>query len=168
MATVRLDNLIKPRQANSPLTTLSKEEEKNLSVFTDLKLDLELANSIGVGINPTQAKDIVVSNDIEAIRNALYNIFTTKKGQKLLDPEFGSSLEQYLFESVSPIIGKIIGDSIVNSIETYEPRVEVLNVTVYPNPEENLYKIKLTFKFVDINKTSSIDILIEKNGQITL
>jgi phage baseplate assembly protein W len=168
MATVRLDNLIKPRQANSPLTTLSKEEEKNLSVFTDLKLDLELARSIGVGINPTQAKDIVVSNDIEAIRNAIYNIFTTKKGQKLLDPEFGSSLEQYLFESVSPIVGKIIGDSIVNSIETYEPRVEVLNVTVYPNAEENLYKIKLTFKFVDINKTSSIDMLIEKNGQITL
>ena len=168
MATVRLDNLIKPRQSNSPLTTLSKEEAKNSSTFTDLKLDLDLTKSIGVGNNPTQAKDIVVSNDIDAIKNALYNIFTTKRGQKLLDPEFGSSLERFLFENVSPVVGKIIGDSIVNAIETYEPRVEVLNVSVYPIPDENIYKIKLTFKYIDINKSSSINILLEKNGQITL
>ena len=167
MATVRLDNLIKPRKFNSPSVNLITEQDQNTSTYTDLSLDLELAQSVGVGLNPTISKDIVVSNDIQAIRNSLYNIFSTKKGQKLLSPEFGTSLEQYLFEAVSPVMGQIIGESILSSLSRYEPRIEVLNITVNPIPDENLYKVKLTFRFIDINKTSSIDILMEKSGQIT-
>lgn len=167
MATVRLDNLIKPRKFNSPSVTPTTEQNENVSTYTDIKLDLELAQSVGVGLNPTISKDIVVSNDVQAIRNSLYNIFSTKKGQKILSPEFGTSLEQFLFESVTPIMGQIIGENILSSLSRYEPRIEILNVRVIPIPDENAYRIKLTFRFIDINKSSSIDILMEKSGQIT-
>lgn len=167
MATVRLDNLIKPRKVNSPSVTPTTEQNEDKSTYTDIKLDLELAQSVGIGLNPTLSKDIVVSNDVQAVRNALYNIFSTKKGQKILSPEFGTSLEQFLFESITPVMGQIIGENILSSLSRYEPRIEVLNITVVPNADENFYKIKLTFKFIDINKSSSIDILMDKSGQIT-
>lgn len=168
MATVRLDNLVKPRQANSPTTKLSQESNPRLSTYTDIKLDLELSKNVGVGLTPILSKDIVVSEDVQAIRNSLYNIFSTKKGEKILTPEFGSSLEQFLFENVSPFIGKVIGDNILSALETFEPRIQVLSVRVFPKPDDNQYSIQVVFKFININKESSLNLLLSKNGQIII
>ncbi|NBX91601.1 MAG: hypothetical protein EBQ85_00030 [Proteobacteria bacterium] len=168
MATVRLDNLVKPRQANSPTVKISQETKDNAVTYTDIKLDLELSKNIGLGLSPILAKDIVVSEDMQAIRNSLYNIFSTKKGEMILTPNFGSSLDQFLFENVSPFIGKVIGENILSALQTFEPRIEVLNVRVFPKPNDNQYSIEIIFKFVNINKESSLNILLSKNGQIIL
>lgn len=168
MATVRLNNLVKPREANSPNTLPSSEFSKNRPTYTDIKLDLALSQSIGVGLNPTVAKDIVVSEDIQAIRNSLYNIFSTKKGEMLLNPNFGSSMEEFLFENVSPFIGKILGEKILSAIQKYEPRVEVLNVNVYPQADLNQYLIQIIFTFVNIKKEGSLTLFLQRNGQILI
>lgn len=168
MATIRLDNIFKPRQLASPVTTITEEESKKTATYTDLKLDIELAKSVGSGLRPSLAKDVIVSEDIQAIRNSIYNIFSTKNGQKLLNPTFGSSLEQYLFENVSPVMGQLIGDNILNALQEYEPRVEVLKVIVVPKPENNQYDIKVYFRFIDINNEASIDISINRSGQVIL
>ena len=73
MATVRLDNLSKPRFKNLPEGDL-KKEYTNLPIFTDLKLDLEMAKSIGNGLNVVYSNDIVVSTNREAIKNSIYNM----------------------------------------------------------------------------------------------
>jgi phage baseplate assembly protein W len=166
MATIRLDNIFKPRQSASPVTTITEQENKKTATYTDLKLDIELAKSVGSGLKPSLAKDVVVSEDIQAIRNSIYNIFSTKNGEKLLNPIFGSSLEQYLFENVSPAMGQLIGDNILNSLQEYEPRIEVLKVSVIPKPEDNQYDVKVFFRFIDINNQASINILINRSGQI--
>lgn len=168
MATVRLDNLIKPRQVYDPAVSASSEIDPLKATFTDLKLDIELSKKIGLGLSPRLAKDIVVSEDVQAIRNSLYNIFSTKKGQKLLNPNFGSSLEQFLFENVTSTVGEMIGNNILNALESYEPRIDVLAVNVYPQPDFNQYRIQVVFSFLNFKKQSALDIFLEKGGQITI
>jgi phage baseplate assembly protein W len=168
MATIRLNNLIKPREANSPKNLLDKEFKKNESTYTDLKLDIELSQNVGVGLSPSIAKDIVVSEDVAAVKNSIYNIFSTKKGQMLLNPEFGSSLESYLFENVSPLIANIIGESIIGSLEKYEPRIEVLYVNVLPQPDQNQYYVQLVYKFVNIKNEKTLTLFLKRGGQIVL
>jgi phage baseplate assembly protein W len=168
MATIRLDNIFKPRQLASSNTKVTDEENKKKATYTDVKLDLKLAQSVGSGLTPSLSKDIIVSEDIQAIRNSIYNIFSTKSGEKLLNPLFGSSLEQYLFENVSSVIGQLIGDNILNSLQEYEPRIEVLQVTVVPKADDNQYNVKVNFRFREINKDASLDISINRSGQIIL
>lgn len=168
MATVRLDNLIKPRQVYDPAISASSEVDSLKATFTDLKLDIELSKKVGLGLSPRLAKDIVVSEDVQAIRNSLYNIFSTKKGQKLLSPNFGSSLEQFLFESVTSSVGEMIGNSILNALQNYEPRIDVLAVNVYPQQDLNQYRIQVIFNFLNFKKQSALDIFLEKGGQITI
>ena len=110
----------------------------------------------------------VVDNDLEAIKNSVRNIFSTRKGQKLLTPEFGSSLEQYLFEPITEIYARAIGDDILTSLEKYEPRIEVLKVFVLPNPDQNQYNISVAYKFLEFKKESVLNILAQFGGQISI
>ena len=166
VATVDLNNLVKPRQSNFPRNSPSVVVKKQITVYTDLKLDLTPTNSVGLGLNVAKANDIVVNTDYDAIRNSIRNIFTTKPGQKLLTPNFGSSLEKYLFEPVTDTMARIIGNEILNQIETFEPRVEVLNVEVAPQPELNQYSIQVAYTFLELKTQNTLSIIAQFGGQI--
>lgn len=168
MATIDLNNLVRPKQVNSQYTTPSIKVEVVKGVYTDLHLDIVTAKSIGVGNTPSETNDILVDNDSEAIKNSVRNIFSTRKGQKLLTPEFGSSLEQYLFEPITEIYARAIGDDILTSLERYEPRIEVLKVLVLPNPDQNQYNISVAYRFLEFKKESVLNILAQYGGQISI
>lgn len=161
MATVRLDNLTKPRFKNLRDGDL-KKEYKNLPVYTDLKLDLEFAKSIGNGLNVIDSNDIAVSINREAIKNSIYNIFSTKKGEMILNPTFGSSLDMFLFEKVTHIMGKKIGETIYSTIKNYEPRIVLNRVDVYPKQDENLYRIVIVYRYLELSEL--IEIQINQEG----
>lgn len=169
MAVIDLNNLIKPKQISNPYTNISTVVTSKSPVYVDLHLDLELNQNIGVGLKTSQSTDIVTDTDIQAIRNSLKNIFTTKKGQMLLSPDFGTNLEQFLFEPVNDTYAKVIGNAILNGIENYEPRINVLSVNVIQDPENSLYKITLIYEFINIkNKSYSANIIAELGGQVTI
>jgi phage baseplate assembly protein W len=168
MASIYLDNLVKPRETNSPYSLPSKETTQKQSVYTDLHLDLILKEKIGVGINAQNSNDIVVDNDSDAIRNSLYNIFTTKPGQKLLTPSFGSNLEQYLFESVNEINAKIIGNNILKVISTFEPRIDVLKIQVTPVADQLTYYVTFSYKLLNTNQDKSFQIKLQSRDNITI
>jgi phage baseplate assembly protein W len=166
MAKIDLNNLVRPKQINSSDTNPSKQVVDVKSVYTDIHLDLAMGKTIGHGGNDAPSNDILVDTDILAIRNSIKNIFTTKKGEKILAPEFGSALEQFLFEPVDNVYGRIIGETIFDNIKTYEPRVEITNINVITKPDENLYQITIQYKFLEIKKQSSINILALQGGEL--
>jgi phage baseplate assembly protein W len=168
VATIDLNNLIRPKQVNQKTTELSNVVVNNASVYTDLHLDLTLQKNVGLGTSPSTGSDLLLDHDEIAIRNSISNIFTTKKGEKLLDPTFGSSLEQYLFEPINETYGKAIGNEILNAIQNNEPRVEVLNVSVVTDPDHQQYQITVIYRFLQIQKQSFLNILAQLGGQILI
>jgi len=163
MAAIYIDNLIKPREVNSPYNYPSKETNPNKPIYTDLHLDLVFEKNVGNGLNPVEGNDIVGDYDINAIKNSLYNIFTTRKGQKLLTPTFGGSLDQYLFENITDVKGKILGDTILKSVTDFEPRVEVVKVQVMPMPDENQYYVIFIYRILNIGKVDKFEINFKSN-----
>jgi phage baseplate assembly protein W len=166
MAIIRLDNLTKPRQVNLD----RKEYDKSLfpddkAIYTDLHLDLKL-KTITNGDISIDAGDIDVDENVNAIRNSIKNIFTTKKGQKIYDPEFGASLEQHLFEKVDDFYAKLIGKEILYNIEAYEPRIDVLKILVLPIPDQNEYNISIYYTFLKLKKEQTLKLKILNNGEI--
>jgi phage baseplate assembly protein W len=97
--------------------------------------------------------DIEQSIDYEAISNSITNIFNTTPGQKLLNPEFGLALRQYLFEPLSYDIAENIGETILLGITEYEPRVRVLHVHVIIDFDAHEYEITLKLAVPALNNS---------------
>jgi phage baseplate assembly protein W len=168
MAVIDLNNLIRPKQQNNPSVQASTVINVTNSVYTDLHLDLEISKSIGLGINVVQTNDIIVDHDIKAIENSIRNIFTTKKGQKILNPNFGCSLEQYLFTQITDANARAMGNDILNGITQYEPRISVSNINITPQPDQNLYYVQIYYTILEINRQSTINIIAQLGGQVLI
>jgi hypothetical protein len=121
--------------------------------YADLHLDLQLSSR--VPDKPTgaskNAQDLKLSYDVLAIYNSIKNIFNTKKGQKILTPNFGLDLEQYLFDNITKDNAKQIGKTILEELPFYEPRITVENVSVIARPDANEYKINISIIIPSLN-----------------
>ena len=94
---------------------------------------------------------MIALNNENAIARAVRNIVSTSPGEKLFNPEFGSSISEILFENVDDITAISIQDEISSSLKNYEPRVELINVTVDPNFDANQFDVRITYRIVGID-----------------
>lgn len=148
------------------LEQISKQLARKDFVFKDLHLDFEKQGNFDVALQrKVDGNDIKVDYDEAAIKNSLRNLFNTKPGQRFLFPKYGLDLNQFLFESVSKENGQIIGEKIVTSIETFEPRVELRQVSVVAKPDDNEYDITIMISIPVFNTTASINTILDVKTQ---
>ena len=106
--------------------------------------------SMSFKFNPLSGDLITLKNE-NAIARAVRNIVSTTPGEKLFDPDFGSSVGEILFENVDEISAISIQDEIRNCLNNYEPRVDLVDVNVDPNFDENQFDVKITYRIVGID-----------------
>ena len=106
--------------------------------------------SMSFKFNPLSGDLITLKNE-NAIARAVRNIVLTTPGEKFFDPDFGSSVSEILFENVDDITAVSIEDEIKSSLKNYEPRVELINVTVDPNFDANQFDVRITYRIVGID-----------------
>ena len=78
-------------------------------------------------------KDLHKDKDIEAVKNSILNVLTTKKMERRMLPEFGASLEKLLFEPIDDVTAKRIGEAMIQELKFWEPRINVNNLLVVIN-----------------------------------
>jgi phage baseplate assembly protein W len=162
MATVRLNNLIKPKQINTQQTKVS-DDTFDGNTYTDLHLDLKMAVAIGTQLRSGVSNDIKVSFDEDAISNSVFNCIHTKPGEKVLDPDFGMNLDQFLFEPLSEINGDYIGRYLSDRLSNLEPRISIQKVYVNVLYNDNLYRISIVYNIPSLNREVSTDIVLKSN-----
>ena len=106
--------------------------------------------SISFKFNPLSGDLIALKNE-NAIARAVRNIVSTTPGEKFFDPDFGSSVSEILFENVDDITAISIKDEIKNSLQNYEPRVEIIDVKVDPNFDENQFDVIITYRIIGVD-----------------
>ena len=106
--------------------------------------------SISFKFNPLSGDLIALKNE-NAIARAVRNIVSTTPGEKFFDPDFGSSVSEILFENVDDITAISIKDEIKNSLQNYEPRVEIIDVKVNPNFDENQFDVIITYRIIGVD-----------------
>ena len=106
--------------------------------------------SMSFKFNPLSGDLIALKNE-NAIARAVRNIVLTTPGEKLFDPDFGSSVGEILFENVDDITAVSIKDEIRSSLTNYEPRVELIDVEVEPNFDENQFDVLITYRIIGVD-----------------
>jgi phage baseplate assembly protein W len=97
--------------------------------------DLQENNSefLGRGIAfPLQIRNgVLVMNEYEAqVKQSIRLILSTSKGERVMRPDFGAGLERFAFEPDNGVTEILIQQEVKEVLQQYEPRIEVLAVTV--------------------------------------
>ena len=93
-------------------------------------------------------EDLIALKNANAIARSIRNIVFTTPGEKFFDPSFGSRITESLFENIDEITATIIVDEIRESIENYEPRVQLIDVLVFPNYDNNAFDVNIVYEII--------------------
>ena len=104
--------------------------------------------------------DITVLRDNRAINASLKNCVMIILGEKPFNRNFGSSVNEILFEMCDDVTAADLQQEIERSIRFNEPRVELQTVTVIPLPEENEMKIEIVYIIVGSEQVFTFETIL--------
>ena len=97
--------------------------------------------------NPLNSDLIALKNET-AISRSIRNIVFTLPGEKFFNEDFGSRVSISLFENIDDISASIIADEIRNSIQNYEPRVQLIDVQAIPDYDNNSFDVVINYRII--------------------
>lgn len=98
-----------------------------------------------VGVDKTTGKFKMSSNE-EDIKESIYIILMTQRGERLLLPNFGSNINDYVFEVMDQTNLTLMANGVKTSIANYEKRIRDLDVSVEIDKDNN-NKLILNIKY---------------------
>jgi len=107
--------------------------------------------------------DVVVSRDASAIKQAIVNLLLTNKGERLMNPEYGSDIRRFLFEPLDYGTSALVKQNIVTTIGRFEPRISVQEIISRPDFENNGFEITMTYSIVGTsNPPVTVDFFLSR------
>jgi phage baseplate assembly protein W len=100
--------------------------------------------------------------DLALVKRNLLNHFKIRKGEKLMQPNFGSIIWNTLFEPLTEETKKIIIDD-VTAVVGYDPRLIVSGVIIQQLDSGLQLQIDLTYK--PTNVTTTMNLNFDKNSE---
>jgi len=97
--------------------------------------------------------DIYKKKDAAAVKQSIKNLLLTDFYEKPFQPFFGGNLRAMLFELADEDTEDEVEENIRNAINKYEPRAEILTITVNVLPDQNDMRVSVYFKIISTQET---------------
>ena len=110
--------------------------------FKDISMSFE--------VNPITDDIIGVKNDT-AISRSIRNLVLTTPGERFFNEDLGSGVSEILFDNVDDISAAVIRDEIEQTINRFEPRVELEDVKVKGDSDNNEFNVTITYNIIGID-----------------
>ena len=105
--------------------------------------------------------DVVVIRDEDAIKRSVRNIIFTILGEKPFEPNFGSVINESLFDLNTNLNEIRVSDEIRSSLLNYEPRISNIDVTVTVAPDTNEMNCTVQYEIVGLSTPpQEVDVLL--------
>lgn len=101
----------------------------------------------------------------QSIQQSIRLIITTRRGELLGDPDYGSNLYKFIYETNCNIQWTLIEDDLKDSIAKYETRIRVEEI-IFSNPNSSTLNIKIVYSLVQMEELGDItfSVLLPSNG----
>jgi uncharacterized protein len=100
--------------------------------------------------------DIATAAYEEDVREAILIILQTNPGERVMRPTFGAGLRDFVFEPVSPTTMALVQKRVQDSLIDWEPRIDVVSVTVTPSDTLNTLNITVSYRVRATNTATNL------------
>lgn len=126
---------------------------RNTRIFSDLDFNFTKHPVTG---------DITSRYDENAIKQSVKNLLMTGHFERPFHSEIGSPIRQMLFEQPGPMFGVMLKRTIIDVINNFEPRVNILEVNVDDSLDANEVYITILFTIVNTERPITLEFALER------
>jgi phage baseplate assembly protein W len=83
--------------------------------------------------------------NVASVMTSIDNILRTYQGERVMLPQFASKLRGLMFEGMNETMMKFLSNEVKNSIEIWDARVSVTEVSVLTDPDSSTIDITVDF-----------------------
>ena len=122
-------------------------------LFSDFKTNLT---------NHPITGDLTRNTNLESIKQSVKTLVMTQHFERPFKPLVGSNVTHHLFENFDPITEENIKESIIETIENYEPRAELIDVRVRSDIDNNGFSVDIMFRGLNNTQPTTLEFFLEK------
>ena len=105
--------------------------------------------------------DVLTIRDEDAIKRSVKNIIFTILCEKPFQPNFGSVINESLFDLSTNLNEVRVTDEITTALVNYEPRISNIDVTVSVYPDSNELNATVQYDIIGVpSPTQEVDVLL--------
>jgi uncharacterized protein len=93
-----------------------------------------------------KAGELLSAEYEESIRQSIWLILGTAKGDRVMRPDFGCGIYDFVFETNSALTAGRIEEEVRDALLFFEPRVDVLEVQVQPDGNGEILMISIDYQ----------------------
>ena len=130
---------------------------------TRLVKDTETYNDYAIGITlPIQITNTAFNQSfttIDQLSSNIKNLLLTKRGERLMHPDFGSGLQEILFEPETDEIETKIEEAIIGTMGKWLPYVNIEQIDIDANDslkDANTVNVSLTFSIAGASELNTV------------
>lgn len=94
---------------------------------------------------------------IQQVRSNFKNLILTKKGERMMQPEFGCDLHSLLFEQITEDTEFAMRNAVTDAVDRWLPYLEVVNLSLQTNADNNPYKVSISVDYRFRNNPNIFD-----------
>ena len=133
--------------------TNTNESKSATRIYKDLDLDF--------GRNVV-TNDVNKLTDAEAIKRSVRNLINTNHYDRPFNPIMGSNVRDLLFEPYTELSAMSLAYKVREIIDFYEPRVEIVGLTIDPQEDRNAYFLRMEFIIISTQEPVVVETFLER------
>ncbi|SVC07683.1 uncharacterized protein METZ01_LOCUS260537 [marine metagenome] len=122
--------------ADAKFTEITYDANTGGTIYSDVDLSFK--------VHPTTG-DLLKTKNATVIKQSMRNVLQTREFERIGHPEIGSSLQDLLFDPMSPITETRLRISIETTMRSLEPRAIIRDIQVLAEEDLNRYRVKIIF-----------------------
>ena len=97
-----------------------------------------------------------VSAREQSVRESVYLILMTSRGERWLEPNFGSQMVSYAFMDTSPTMLRMLSDDLRDLLLTQEPRISDVDVEIDPETKNGCLLVSIRYTVAATNSRDNL------------
>jgi len=107
--------------------------------------------------------ELLTVKDKSAIKQSIMTLLLTEQGERLFNPELGSSITRMLFEPLDFASAALLRSEIAETLARFEPRIEVDRIVCEPDFNNNGFNVELHYEIIGRDDTpQQVNFVLER------
>ena len=126
---------------------------QNRTIYSDIDINLDK--------HPISGDLIKLTNEAAIIRS-VRNLLLTDFYERPFKHNIGSNIRKMLFENFTPDTQQMLKDAITETINSFEPRCNIINILINPFEDNNAVNVTFTFSLINREDPITIDFYLDR------